>query len=521
MTSIATSALKNMRFPEATRSIASNAQNAVRMTNAKENFANTATSARGKKRKYGLVFENNHKNAAGRYVRYYRSPEFATTNLQTNPMTRESNVVVKLARFSNSARKARFDAAVAAKDARGVTRLLDEQFVPTFQRAADAIRALACRPHGLEAVRRLLTYLTDSYIDLDDVYAVLPTCSPRRAKDLITLFMKFDKLPRKSDIAVKFLDAGLEAGIDIVMLSTVLRRSLKNNNNDEFGKSLARVMIRQFKRHPTGSNALARFVASFRDVIGSRIIRSVFLTAPRPGRIVRWLVEDAGFRIHVEDVIAAIRHRHVPVAIYLASKHQWSAKDKTTLDMFLKTANNKYLRTASNQWTNNARAPAIVRILRETVGLPSAPPRSPRMNTEYLEKFYALLHDGDIILYGKQNTYPPKHVRVQKVHTFLSDVILLQSPNARLHPERVASAADLAHWQRRHGVIRGKVSWRQARWRGINDINWFEVNNPNPLVPPPTHARNRTNYHYLEADAAARTIQAAYKQFKQKNKRKN
>ena len=65
LNSIATSELKNMGFPEASRSIASNAENAVRFTNTKQNLANTATSARGKRRTHGLVFKNDHKDKKG------------------------------------------------------------------------------------------------------------------------------------------------------------------------------------------------------------------------------------------------------------------------------------------------------------------------------------------------------------------------------------------------------------------------------------------------------------------------
>lgn len=550
MNSIATSALKNLSFDEASRSIATNAENAVRMTNAKENFANTATSARGKKRTHGIVFKNNHRNNKGRYVHYYRSPEFADleyNNYKQNPLTREWNRV-KLARFSNTSRKPLFDRAVADKNAPAMSRLLNERYVLTPEVAADAIRAVACRPHGLEAVQRILTATKGLNNDelVARMYRSIFQCSKSRAQDLILLFMKFDIVPNCDDygdyyndkhiVLVDVIDWGLDNGLDVALLKKLIMKSIRvipgNETTPHKAASslIARIFVRQLKRHPTGHMPprLKQLFACLGGGMHATLIVALFAVSPRPARIIRWLVEDAGYRVTVNDVISALHFRHMQVAVYMASKRTWSDAEKDTLTKFLddrqiNTTNNgsSKLPRARESFKKNVRAPAFSRILREVVGLPApAPPTRGRGTRQYV---YSSLVNGNVMLYGPQTSFPPQHVRVHNPQHGNSNVTtpgvrLLQIPKSRLPPERIASQANLNAWERRHGIIRGTIPRRTNRWGFTEPIDWSNVNTRS-IVPPPRNVRNRDNSQYVKANKAARTIQAAYKKLKNKKKK--
>jgi hypothetical protein len=525
MGSFATSVLKNMGFPEVSRSIASGAENGVRLANAKENFANTATSTRGKKRTHGLVFENDKRNDNGRYVRYYRSPQFAVKNYVENPSTREMNRV-KLARFSNASRKATYERAVADRNVAAVRRLLDERFVPSKELAIATIQALACRPNGLDVVQRLVSTHPPSgwYQEWhDQVYTSIVTCSKARAQDLIRLFLKAGITPTSqpwnNDGTAALLDWAIHAGLD-----TALLKKLVSTDKDYKTNVMAKVLTLQVKRHATGGMpaGLKRFVASLGDV-DTPLFERVFAIAPRPARIVRWLVEDAGYRSAVDDVLLALHFRHMQVAVYLATRHAWSPADRKVLAVFFHdndgnlTWNDVNL-SAKTSFFKNARAPAYARILRDIAGLRAPPKQRPpvyRRNDDPLVRIYNQLRNGNALMYGQQNTYPPRHVRVHKPSVGHGgdrgkkrDVVILQRPNnarSSSPPDRIASKADLEAWQRRHGILRGTT--RPNRSSG----NAWTVQTQNPLVPLPTNARNHRNSRYLKANAAARRIQAAFR----------
>jgi hypothetical protein len=515
MNSIATSVLKNMRFPEASRSIASGAENGVRLANTRENFANTATSARGKKRTHGLVFENDKRNDNGRYVRYYRSPHYAVNNYAENPSTREMNRV-KLARFSNASRKATFERAVADRNVAAVRRLLDERFVPSKELAITAVQALACRPNGLDVVQRLVSThrsFGNSYDDAQ-VYMGIVACSKARAQDLIRLFLKAGIVPNSqpwnNDGTAALLDWAIHAGLD-----TALLKKLVSKDKEYKMDVIAKVLQLQTKRHATGGMpaGLQRFVASLGGVDSPLIVTIVSIT-PRPARIIRWLVEDAGYRATVDDVLLALHFRHLQVAVYLASRHAWSPADAKKLAVFFHDKDGNLTGNAVNNlraktsFLKNARAPAYMRILRDIAGLPAPPPkqRPPAYKqNDPLDRIYNYLNNGNALMYGQQNTYPPRHVRVRKpsIAGYPSNVYILQRPNARSSPpDRIASKADLDAWQRRHGILRGTTRPGRTSWN---------VQTQNPLVPQPTNARNHRNSRYLKANAAARRIQAAYR----------
>lgn len=509
MSSIATSVLKNMSFSEAPRSIASGAENGVRLTNARENFANTATSARGTKRTHGLVFASDKRNDNGRYVRYYRSPEFAKRKYAENPSTRETNRVI-LARFSNASRKATFERAVADRNVAAVRQLLDERFVPSRELAIAAIQAVACRPNGLDVVQRLVSTRRSfgNWYDDEQVYMGIVTCSKARAQDLIRLFLKAGIFPNSTQPAV--LDWGIHAELDTALLKKLVGKEDRTN-------VVAKVLTLQAKRHTTGGMpaGLQRFVASLGDV-PSPLIARVFAITPRPARIIRWLFEDAGYHTTIDDVLLALHFRHMQVAVYLAHRHVWSPADAKKLAVFFhdnyehRTGNAMKNLRAATSFLKNARAPAYVRILRDIAGL-RAPPkqRPPASQNDPLVHIYNHLRNGNALMYGKQNTYPPRHVRVHKPSVGpggdRGDVYIFQHPNARSSspPDRIASKADLEAWQQRHGILRGTTTpSRTSTWT---------VQKQNPLVPLPTNARNHRNSRYLKANAAARRIQAAYR----------
>jgi hypothetical protein len=225
LNSFATSELKKVGFPEASRSIATNAFNLYRHENARENFANTATSARGKKRTHGLVFYNDKKNEHGRYKRYTRSHRYAEKNANNssggvgtykeNPSTREKNAVM-LARYSNATRKALFERAVKDKNVKEIARLLDARYAPSRQLAVDAIRAMVCLQHGLAGVQRILNLGIRFYVnEVNDMYAAVMTCSRDRAEDLVKAFMKANVIPSsvlENSILIDVIDWGLEKG---------------------------------------------------------------------------------------------------------------------------------------------------------------------------------------------------------------------------------------------------------------------------------------------------------------------
>ena len=518
MGSFATSILKNMDFPEVSRSIASGAENGVRLTNAKDNFANTATSTRGKKRTHGLVFKNDKRNDKGRYVRYYRSPEFAVKNYVENPSTREMNRV-RLARFSNASRKATYERAVADRNVAAVRRLLDERFVPSKELVIATIQALACRPNGLDVVQRLVSAGRRAPVDAewhDQVYTSIVRCSKARAQDLIRLFLKAGITPNSepwlNDGTAALLDWAIHEGLDTALLKKLVTTA-KEYKTDV----MAKVLQLQTKRHATGGMpaGLKRFVASLGGV-DSPLIARVFESAPRPARIVRWLVEDTGYRATVNDVILALHFRHMQVAVYLASRHAWSNTNAKKLAVFFddnwdgKTGSDKSNLRGETSFFKNARAPAYARILRETAGLRAPPTKRPvsTQNDDPLVRIYnnlRNLRNGNALMYGQQNTYPPRHVRVHKPSVVGSrgGVVILQRPNARSAPDRIASKADLEAWQRRHGILRGTT-------RPDRDNAWT-VRTQNPIVPLPTNARNHRNSRYLKANAAARSIQAAFR----------
>lgn len=515
MNSIDTSVLKNMGFPQASRSIASGAENAVRMTNAKDDFANTATSARGKKRTHGIVFAYDKRNDKGRYVRYYRSPEFADAvneySLKENPMTRENNRV-KLARFSNASRKATFERAVADKNVAAVRRLLDERFVPSKQLAMSAVQAVACRPNGLDVVQRLVsTHRFGEDEDDERVYMGIVTCSKARAQDLIRMFLKAGIVPNY-DTAPAVLNWGIHAGLD----TALLKKLMSKGDKEERTNVVAKVLTLQAKRHTTGGMpaGLQRLVASLGGA-DPRLIEMVFGIAPRPARIIRWLVEDAGYRATVDDVLLALHYRHMQVAVYLASHHAWSRADAKKLAVFFRDTENDGMNnnvsrpnfSAKASFLKNTRAPAYMRILRDIAGLPPKQRPPAYKLIDPLDRIYHQLRNGNALMYGRQNTYPPRHVRVHQPSAVYTDGYsgyILQHPNARSSspPDRIASKADLDAWQRRHGIIRGITRRGRTPWN---------VKTENPLVPLPNNARNHRDSRYLKANAAARRIQAAYR----------
>ena len=530
LNSIATSVLKNMRFPQASRSIASNAENGVRFANTKENFANTATSARGKKRTHGLVFDTNHKNPNGQYKYYYRSQRYARKNANVsnddtnmnengpiiykkNPMTRQTGRIL-LARYSNATRKALFERAVADKNVSEIVRLIDARYVPSRQLATNAIRAMACLPNGLEGVQRILNLRVRFYAnEMNDMYAAvvtrsrgIVTCSRDRAEALIKAFMKANIVPASTPpnnrALLDVIDWGLENGLAPQNLKKLVKHALRKDDYNHvdtppaIDRILAAVLGLQAKRHPNGRmpRALKEFVLSFGGRRNS-LLYYLLTSRPRPARIVRWLVEDAHLRMNMDDVLAALRFRHLQIAIFLASKGQWTDADKSTLAAYLER---------SNSFSKNARKPRFDRILRDMVGLGPAPRRR---NSSFNDPYTPVvdvssLRNGNIVFYGRQNTYPPKRVRVQRIS---EDVVLLNHRDPRLPPNRISSQANLNKWQREHGIIRGKTrkAFAQGTYVGKN-----------PLVPPPSNARNRNNYAYVKANAAARRIQGAYKSYK-------
>ena len=527
LNSIATSVLKNMRFPEASRSIASNAQNGVRVSNAKENFANTATSARGKKRTHGLVFNTNHTNPKGQYKYYYRGQGYARksanvsnddTNMnengriiyKQNPMTRQTGRI-RLARYSNGTRKALFERAVADKNVNEIVRLIDARYVPSRQLATDAIRAMACLKHGLEGVQRILNLRVRFYAnEMNDMYAAIVTCSRDRAEALIKAFMKANIVPSSTPpnnrALLYVIDKGLENGLAPKNLKKLVKHALRKDYNQvvtpaAIDRILAAVLGLQAERHPNGRmpRALKEFVVSFGGRRNS-LLHYLLTSRPRPARIVRWLVEDAHLRMNMDDVLTALRFRHLQIAIFLASKGQWTNADKTTLAT--------YLQERSNSFSKNARKPRFDRILRDMIGLAPAPRRR---NSSFNDPYKPVvdvssLRNGNIVFYGRQNTYPPKRVHVQR---FSEDVMLLNHRDPRLPPNRISSQNNLNVWQHDHGIIRGKTRSGLAQGTYVGK---------NPLVPPPSNVRNRNNYTYVKANAAARRIQGAYKSYDLKKK---
>jgi hypothetical protein len=288
-------------------------------------------------------------------------------------------------------------------------------------------------------------------------------------------------------------------------LKILVKRAIrKDDSNDDSGtdRILAAVLAPQAKRHPNGRmpRALKEFVESFGGRRDSLLLY-LLITLPRPARIVRWLVEDARMRIEMDDVVTALRYRHLQIAIFLASKGRWTLADKSTLATYLER---------KNSFSKNLRKPQFDRILRDMVGLAPAPRRrkTPFKDPNKPVVDVSSLRNGNIVFYGRQNTYPPKRVHV---HRFSDAVMLLnhRDRDPRLPPNRIGSQANLNAWQREHGIIRGKTRSGFAVGSYVGK---------NPLVPPPSNARNLNNYTYVKANAAARRIQGAYRSMVKKKK---
>ncbi len=507
LSSIATSAIKNLGIPEATRSIASNAQNVVRVTSARENLENTATSARGRKRTHALVFQNNHTNPTGQYTRYYRSAHYATkrknnnnTNSNTgsvyheNPATREWKRV-KLARFSNTTRKALFAHAVKDRDVAAIARLLREGYVPAIPMCVDAVRAIACLPNALEPVKMIVQRTRGHGYMYSGVYNALGSCSRQRLETLLPIFVKERIVPKyygnaTTDPLSTFIDIALEKGVRASLLNQV---SIRSHGGSMDGKEktqlIARVLTRQATRHPQGG--MPKRVREFVDAVGwDTNIESLMRATAHPARLVRWVV-DAGHRVSAEDVITALRYHHMPLAVYLASKKTtWTKDDRDDVDSYLRTTRG-YGRAQYDQ------------ILRQIVGLKQK--SSNEQESSNRMRVYDGLESGNTVYYGRQHMHHGKSARVVIPNTNRPGAVKLLYTNRRSPPVRLASQNNFNRWERQHGIVRAVKNSRSGAVR------------QNPSVPMP-NARNLANTSYEQANKAVRTLQAAYRSMMRRKK---
>lgn len=507
MSSIATSALQAINFPEASRSIASNAENAVRMTNARQNFANTATSARGKKRTHGLVFKGNHKNDKGRYKRYYRSSQFAEgfehgddSIEEQNPMTREWDYL-KLARISDK-RKVEFIAAIRAKNPGQITRIIGAGYKPPRAYACDVIEAVACKNGGLLAIETMFkTNVRPLYQELEDAWSTIMKCSdPKRGQELLRLFLRYKlEFPDYGETLEDILDYGVTHGFHkttltrVVTASEFLRRVVIN--------IVAKVMLLQAKRHPKGETrpALKELFKSL-SISGEeekKIFTHIVQYSSTPARAVRWLIEDIVVEPTVDYIETALEYAHVPIAVYIL-KHK-TRRGYTS--EFTKASIMEFFKKNGTYFAKDPRKAKIERIFRKILSIPNAPRvkqtlswsrQNPRFLTENIN-----VENGDVITTGRMNkTKGMKTFDVTSPGHSISVKLLRNRDKPSLPPWRLASHADWRRFQRNQGII------RQAR-RPNGTVQ-------DPMLPPPNN-NNITNQRYVKANAAARKIQAAWK----------
>jgi len=483
MNSFATSNLTS-GLEEASHSIARNAEDPVRMTTARENFANTATSSRGRKRTHGLIFVGNHRNSNNRYTRYVRSRKYANDPYsQQNPMTRQWTSMRK-ARFHDE-RRDEFVKALDTKSPMKIVKIVNSGYKPPKDLVLSAIKAVACKHGGLKAIDTIFKAAARPD-DIKDAYDVIFECEPKRGKSLLDLYLRYGiKMSASHSIDsnryyAKLLNFAINNGSSFKALMNIWEPS---GMRLYILSDLLRLQSREHKgKMPTRLHDFFSLV-KFTNVEKGQIYDGVMQYEPYPAKIVRWLVEDLKMPIEKGHVMRALDYHNIPVAMYLLSKRQWTDDDKLEI---LKHVNR------SSTLNRDPRKRNIIRIIERTLNdkLNSYTPKTSGSMVSIDN-----LQNGDRLIFGRMNKTPNIVNVIRR-----SGMVLLTNNKTRMRnpPIKITSQKELDRFMNRRGVFRGIRS----------STHWHQKSR---LVPPRTDPINLGNVHYKKANAAARKIQDAWK----------
>ena len=498
----------------ASRSIASNASDGIRLTKARDNFANTATSSRGKKRTSGLVFENNHKNPNGQYIRYTRSGHYslpsqnqANVTIHMNPFTR-SLKRVKVARISDK-RKALFVHALSSavpqsRTVAEILRIVDGGYKPPGDLVTQAIQTIASRPGGLKAIEHIFKTGARPTAH-DDAYEVVLKCDPTRGESLMRLLVRF-VIKASYSMLIPVINHGLDHGFKISSLLGTCIISPVQEDDDIIRDFFVRLLMLQEKSHPTVEIpiALRAFLERLRhepdfEFDPKNVLQSLWTAIKRAGRITRWIVENIYVSIQPYEVRNALYlSGSVPLAVYLLSKRDtdWDTEDKELMLQYIKALPGRILSTP--------RKVSLLRTMRAMLSMPvpnatRPTPGGPIVNFNKLET-NSTLH------MGRLNTWPRRELTVHVPSSSIlgySDIqrIKLISNRRTPHhpPERLSSQENLNRYLRNKGLFRGITYGSDTNYK-------FK----NPTVPPSSTTNSR-NVMFDRANAAARKIQNTWR----------